>query len=58
MKTPKIEALYRAINLVNLRGYQSDPIPLLPLDTGSLGSNAWFSGFTDSDGWFEVVTND
>jgi len=41
MRTPKIEALHRAINQVNLRGYQSDPIPLLPLDTSPLGSNAW-----------------
>jgi len=56
MRTPKIEALHRAINLVNLRGFQSDPIPLLPLDTSPLGSNAWFSGFTDSDGCFEVVS--
>jgi hypothetical protein len=43
MRTPKIEALYSAINLVNLQGYQSDSIPLLPLDTTSIGSNSWFS---------------
>jgi hypothetical protein len=32
-----------------------NPIPLLPLDTSPIGSNAWLAGFTSSDGNFEVI---
>lgn len=54
MRTPKIEALHRLINMVNQ--HLPNPIPLLPLDTTPIGSNAWLAGFTDSDGNFEVVS--
>ena len=54
MRTPKIEALHRLINMVNQR--LTNPIPLLPLDTTPFGSNAWMAGFTDSDGHFEVAS--
>ena len=53
MRTPKIEALHRLINMVNKS--LLNPLPLLPLDTSPIGSNAWLAGFTDSDGNFEVV---
>lgn len=54
MRTPKIEALHRLINMVNQR--LPNPIPLLPLDTTPFGSNVWLAGFTDSDGNFEVAS--
>jgi len=41
--------------MVNLQGFQPNPIPLLPLDTSPICSNAWLAGFTDSDENFEVV---
>jgi len=53
MRTPKIEALHRLINMENQ--HLPNPIPLLPLDTSPFGSNGWLAGFTDSDGTFEVV---
>jgi hypothetical protein len=55
MRTPKIEALHRMIILVNKSSNLS--IPLLPLDTSSIGSNAWFSGYVDADGSFEIVSS-
>jgi hypothetical protein len=55
MRTPKIEALHRLITMENHLEYRVNPIPLLPLDTSPIDSNAWFSGFTDSDGSFELL---
>lgn len=55
MRTPKIEALHRMIIMVNRLNNFS--IPLLPLDSSSIGSNAWFSGYVDSDGNFEILSS-
>jgi hypothetical protein len=69
MRTPKIEALERTINWINeyiknnknsklittkLIISKIEPIILKSLDTSSIDSNAWLSGFTDSDGNFSI----
>lgn len=51
-RTPKIEALGRAI--ANLNKWRGANLSLLPLDTSSIGSNAWLAGFTDYDGYFLI----
>lgn len=53
MRTPKIEALHRAISWINVKDNCS--IPLLGLDKSPLGSNAWLAGFTDADGNFSIT---
>ena len=53
MRTPKIEALHRAINWINEKDKSS--IPCLGLDTSSLNSNSWLAGFTDADGNFSIT---
>src|SRR5689334_15647502 len=45
MRTPKIEALHRAISWINEK--DKSVIPYLGIDTSSLDSNAWLAGFTD-----------
>lgn len=52
MRTPKIEALDRAINWYNQ--YQNYNIVPLNLDNSPVNSNAWLSGFTDGDGNFSI----
>ena len=52
MRTPKIEALHRAIEWINENDKSS--IPLLGLDTSPINSNAWLAGFTDGDGNFSI----
>jgi hypothetical protein len=56
MRTPKIEALHRAINWYNdFDGISIDP---LGLDLSPIDSNAWLAGFTDGDGNFSInITN-
>jgi hypothetical protein len=69
MRTPKIKALERTINWLNeyiIKNKNSklpttklilskiQPITLKSLDSSSLDSNAWLSGFTDSDGYFSI----
>ena len=69
MRTPKIEALARAINWINeyIQNNQNrnqvtvqniiskiSPIELKPLDESPISSNSWLSGFTDSDGNFSI----
>ncbi len=56
MRTPKIEALHRAINWINKKDNSS--IPCLGLDTSPLNSNAWLAGFSDADGCFSITTYD
>jgi hypothetical protein len=56
MRTPKIEALHRAIRWINERDNIS--IPLLRLDTSPLDSNNWLAGFTDADGCFSITVYD
>jgi LAGLIDADG endonuclease/Cytochrome C and Quinol oxidase polypeptide I len=69
MRTPKIEALERTINWLNdyiLNNKNSklpttklilskiQPVTFKSLDISSIDSNAWLSGFTDSDGNFSI----
>lgn len=56
MRTPKIEALHRAITWINKNDNSS--IPCLELDKSSLDSNAWLAGFTDADGNFSITLYD
>lgn len=51
-RTPKIEALYRAIDNLNIFALRH--IFKLPLDESDLYSNAWLAGFSDADGNFSV----
>lgn len=45
MRTPKIEALHRAINWIN--EYDKSSINCLGLDLSPIDSNSWLAGFTD-----------
>lgn len=56
MRTPKIEALHKAIHWLN-EG-DNNLIPCLDLDFSPLGSNSWLAGFTDGEGSFEVTLFD
>ena len=51
-RTPKIQALYKAID--NLNKWRNANITKLPLDSSSLDSNAWLAGFIDTDGHFSI----
>ena len=52
-RTPKVQALYKAID--NLNKWHNANLFKLPLDTSSLGSNAWLAGFIDTDGNFSIT---
>ena len=52
MRTPKIEALHRAIKWFN-DNYQTNIEPL-DLDLSPINSNAWLAGFSDGDGNFSI----
>nr|WLF85156.1 hypothetical protein [Amanita phalloides] len=69
MRTPKYEALERAINWYNLyidKNKESKlpitqkilssiyPLNCLPLDNSEIYSNSWLAGFTDADGNFSI----
>ena len=56
MRTPKIEALHRAINWINDNDNLS--IPCLGRDLSPIYSNSWLSGFTDADGNFSITITD
>jgi hypothetical protein len=53
MRTPKIEALHRAIRWFN-ESYNYN-IDCLGLDQSSIDSNAWLAGLTDGDGNFSIT---
>lgn len=53
MRTPKIEALHRAITWINEKDNSS--IPCLGVNTSPLNSNSWLAGFTDADGNFSIT---
>lgn len=53
MRTPKVEALHRAIIWINEQD-KSD-IPCLGLDSSPLDSNSWLTGFSDADGSFGLI---
>ena len=52
MRTPKIEALHRAINWFN--NFDNRNINCLGLDQSSIDCNAWLAGFADGDGNFSI----
>jgi len=56
MRTPKIEALHRAIHWINEK--DNSNIPLLGLDLSPINSNSWLAGFTDADGNFSITVYD
>nr|YP_010121867.1 LAGLIDADG endonuclease [Monilinia fructicola]QRF72243.1 LAGLIDADG endonuclease [Monilinia fructicola] len=56
MRTPKIEALHRAITWINEK--DSSSIPCLGLDLSAIDSNSWLAGFTDADGNFSITVTD
>jgi len=56
LRTPKIEALHRAISWINEN--DNSVIPCLGLDTSSIESNAWLAGFTDANGNFSITLYD
>jgi hypothetical protein len=55
-RTPKIEALHRAIKWLN--EFKHCNITCLNLDTSPIDSNAWLAGFTDGDGNFSINLTD
>ena len=56
MRTPKIEALHRAIKWFN--DFDKCNINCLGLDLSPIDSNAWLAGFTDGDGNFSITLTD
>ena len=54
MRTPKIEALHRAINWYNTYDNLAAHLECLSLDNSPINSNAWLAGFTDGDGNFSI----
>lgn len=56
MRTPKIEALHRAIKWINKK--DNSFIPCLGLDKSPLDSNSWLAGFIDVDGCFSITIYD
>ena len=56
MRTPKIEALHRAIHWINEN--DNSTIPCLGLDLSPIDSNSWLAGFTDADGNFSITVYD
>lgn len=56
MRTPKIEALHRAIHWFN--DNNNTDIKPLGLDLSPIDSNSWLAGFTDGDGNFSITLTD
>lgn len=56
MRTPKIEALHRAINWYN--EFDKTNLECLGLDQSDIQSNSWLAGFTDGDGNFSITLTD
>lgn len=56
MRTPKIEALHRAINWYNK--FDKTNLNCLGLDQSDIESNSWLAGFTDGDGNFSITLTD
>lgn len=56
MRTPKIEALHRAINWYN--EFDKTSLRCLDLDHSDIESNSWLAGFTDGDGNFSILLTD
>ena len=56
MRTPKIEALHRAIAWYNKFDCRS--INSLPMDYSPIDSNSWLAGFSDGDANFSITLTD
>jgi hypothetical protein len=56
MRTPKIEALHRAINWYNT--FDNLNLTCLDLDRSPINSNAWLAGFSDGDANFSISLTD
>ncbi len=56
MRTPKIEALHRAINWFNK--FYNSALECLPLDNSPIDSNSWLAGFSDGDANFSITLTD
>lgn len=56
MRTPKLEALHRAINWFN--EFDSCAIECLALDNSPIDSNGWLAGFSDGDANFSITLTD
>ncbi len=56
MRTPKIEALHRAINW--FKKFDNSAIECLPLDNSPIDSNSWLAGFSDGDANFSITLTD
>jgi hypothetical protein len=56
MRTPKIEALHRAIDWLNL--HKNTNLYKEDLDKSDIDSNSWLAGFTDGDGSFTINLTD
>lgn len=56
MRTPKFEALHRAINWFN--EFDSCAIECLTLDISLVDSNGWLAGFSDGDANFSITLTD
>lgn len=56
MRTPKIEALHRAINWFNQ--FDNCTIECLGLDESPIDSNGWLAGFSDGDANFSITLCD
>jgi len=56
MRTSKINSLY---NLIDWLNYKHSDLNIIkkPLDTSSIDSNAWLSGFIEADGSFSIFLN-
>lgn len=55
MRTPKIEALHRAISLINEKNNSYILLWALDFDLSVIDSNSWLAGLTDSDGNFSIT---
>jgi LAGLIDADG endonuclease/Cytochrome C and Quinol oxidase polypeptide I len=56
MRTPKIEALHRAINW--FKEFDNSTLDCLPLDNSPIDSNSWLAGFSDGDANFSITLTD
>ena len=56
MRTPKVEALHRAISWINEK--DNSFISCLGIDRSSFNSNSWLAGFTDVDHNFSITVYD
>ena len=56
MRTPKVEALHRAIAWFNQ--FDNRCIKCLSMDNSSIDSNSWLAGFSDGDANFSITLTD